>query len=105
MSRPTLCKALTRLLLKAFFFFAVRVYQTYTWCSQPSHCSGTFFSAVSLLTDVNYAENAGAMSVKSHATDRNGLLKTQMSCSVAKNAIVDKSRCNALLILASRHSI
>lgn len=76
-----LCKVLTRL---RWGCFVTRVCQTLTRCSQPSHSSGTFFSAVSLLTDVNYAENAAAMFLK--AVDRNTFLKkTQMPYSVTKD--------------------
>lgn len=95
-----LCKVLTHL---RWGCFVARVCQTLTRCSQPSHSSGTFFSAVSLLTDVNYAENAAAMFLK--AVDRNTLKNTDATLSDKGLPLWIKECCNVMLILASCHSI
>lgn len=89
--------------------FVARVCQTLTRCSQPPHSSGTFFSAVSLLADVNYAENAAAVFLK--ALDRNTLgeknkiKKTDATLNDKGLPLWIKECCNVMLILASWHSI
>lgn len=79
-----------------------RVCQTLTRCSQPPHSSGTFFSAVSLLADVNYAENAAAVFLK--AIDKNTLGEKKNTDATLNDKGLPlwiKERCNVMLILAS----